>query len=267
MCVCSSVVAKDTLLQTHTCTQTSMLAIWFLDFNVPSVAYGCLWMKYTFEICLYQFKRQVTKLQVKVESQFWTQHSQQQPQPGHKWSVHTHMDTHTDTHIHMHVHTHTHTHMHTHKPTHTHPFYLTHAYITPPHTHTHTHSHPYPHTHTHTHTTHTQRLTSTQGCIIITPWAAVVITFTVLPAVATCRIWTKGEAVAHTTDTLSMAWAHLRVISATQNKSPKQIQYTSQTAASLCFQNKPKQQNHLTRELISTCMTQVAYSNSDLVCV
>ena len=108
MCVCSSVVAKDTLLQTHTCTQTSMLAIWFLDFNVPSVAYGCLWMKYTFEICLYQFKRQVTKLQVKVESQFWTQHSQQQPQPGHKWSVHTHMDTHTDTHIHMHVHTHTH---------------------------------------------------------------------------------------------------------------------------------------------------------------
>ena len=215
MCVCSSVVAKDTLLQAHTCTQTSKLAPWFLDFNVPSVAYGCLWMNYTFKFCLHQFNRQMTKLQ--VES--WitvldTTQSTATTTGSQMVSAHTWTQTQTHTYICMHTHTHT----HTHKPTHAHPFYLTHAHIPP----THTHSYPYQHTHppTHTHTPHTQRLTSTQWCIIITTWAAVVITFTVLPAVATCRVWTESEAVAHTTYTLSMAWAHLCVIAATQNKSP-----------------------------------------------
>ena len=149
MCVCSSVVAKDTFLQTYTCTQTSKLATWFLDFNVLSVAYGCLWMNYTFKICLHQFNRQVTKLQVEswitvldtTQSTTTTTRSQMVSAHTHG-HTHTHACTHTHTHTRTHTHTHSTSHMHTYPPTHTH---------------THTHTNTHTPTHTHTLTQHTHR--------------------------------------------------------------------------------------------------------------
>ena len=165
------------------------------------------------------------------------------------------MDTDTDTHIHMHAHTHTQTHTRTpilphtctHTPTHTHSYPYQHTH--PP-THTHTHIE----THLHTVMHHHHYVGSCSHYIHSAPCCSDV------PCLD--REWSSCTHHIYTLHGLSTPLCHC----CNTKQITNMFQYASQTAASLCFQNKPKQQN-LTRELISTCMTWDAYSNSDVAYV